>query len=35
VIALNPTKDLAVFIAVNESRATPTEKGIEIVRHLP
>jgi CubicO group peptidase (beta-lactamase class C family) len=35
VIALNPTKDLALFIAVNQTRATPAEKGIEIVRHLP
>ena len=35
VIALNPTKDLALFIAVNRTRATPAERGIEIVRHLP
>ena len=35
VIAINPTKDLAVFIAVNQSGANPTPKGVEIVRHLP
>ena len=35
VIALNPSKDLAVFIAVNRSGARPTAKGMEIARHLP
>jgi len=35
VIAINPTKDLAVFIAVNQSGANPTPKGVEIARHLP
>lgn len=35
VIAINPTKDLAVFIAVNQAGANPAEKGVEIVRHLP
>ena len=35
VIALNPTKDLAVFIAVNQSRAIPTPKGVEIARRMP
>lgn len=35
VIALNPTKDLVVFIAVNQSRAIPTPKGVEIARRMP
>ncbi len=35
VIALNPTKDLAVFVAVNQAGANPADKGVEIVRHLP
>lgn len=35
VIAINPTKDLAVFIAVNQGGALPTPKGVEIARHLP
>jgi CubicO group peptidase (beta-lactamase class C family) len=35
VIVLNPTKDLVVFIAVNQSRAMPTPKGIEIARRMP
>lgn len=35
VIAINPTKDLAVFIAVNQAGANPAGKGVEIVRHLP
>lgn len=35
VIAVNPTKDLAVFIAVNQAGANPTPKGVEIARHLP
>jgi CubicO group peptidase (beta-lactamase class C family) len=35
VIAINPTKDLAVFTAVNQSGANPTPKGVEIARHLP
>lgn len=35
VIALNPTKDLVVFIAVNQSRALPTPKGVEIARRIP
>jgi CubicO group peptidase (beta-lactamase class C family) len=35
VIALSPTKDAAVFIAVNKAGANPAGKGVEIVRHLP
>jgi len=35
VIAINHTKDLVVFIVVNESRALPTPKGVEIARRLP
>jgi hypothetical protein len=35
VIALNLTKDLAVFMAVNQAGADPTAKGVEIVRHIP
>ncbi len=35
VIAINPTKDLAVFVAVNQARENVAAKGIEIVRHLP
>lgn len=35
VIAVNPTKDLVVFIAVNQSRALVTPKGVEIARRLP
>lgn len=35
VIVINPTKDLALFMAVNQAGADPTGKGIEIVRHLP
>ena len=35
VIVLNHTKDLAVFIAVNQARDLVTAKGIEIARHLP
>ena len=35
VIAINPTKDAAIFIGVNQAGAEPAEKGIEILRHLP
>ena len=35
VIAINPTKDLAVFVAVNQAGANPTPKGVEIVRQMP
>ena len=34
VIAVNPAKDLALFIAVNRAGANPAGKGIEIVRHI-
>ena len=34
-IAINHSKDLAVFIAVNQSGAQATGKAIEIARHLP
>ena len=35
VIAINHTKDLVVFIAVNQSQALITPKGVEIARHMP
>jgi len=35
VIAINHAKDLVVFIVVNQGRALPTPKGVEIARHLP
>jgi len=35
VIAISPSKDLAVFIAVNQAGTSATGKGIEIVRHIP
>jgi hypothetical protein len=35
VIALSPSKDAAVFIAVNKSGSNPAGKGVGIVRHLP
>jgi len=35
VIAINHSKDLVVFIAVNQSQALVTPKGVEIARHLP
>ena len=35
VIAINPTKDAAIFIGMNQVGADPAEKGIEILRHLP
>jgi CubicO group peptidase (beta-lactamase class C family) len=35
VIAINPTKDAAIFIGMNQVGANPAEKGIEILRHLP
>jgi CubicO group peptidase (beta-lactamase class C family) len=34
VIAINPTKDAAIFIGVNQAGAQPAAKGIEILRHL-
>jgi CubicO group peptidase (beta-lactamase class C family) len=35
VIAINPTKDAAIFIGVNQAGANPAMKGIEILRQLP
>src|SRR5215471_1283542 len=35
VIAINPTKDAAIFIGVNQAGANPAAKGVEILRHLP
>ncbi len=35
VIAINPTKDAAIFIGTNQVGADPAVKGIEILRHLP
>ena len=35
VIAINPTKDAAIFIGMNQVGADPAVKGIEILRHLP
>jgi CubicO group peptidase (beta-lactamase class C family) len=34
VIIINPSKDLALFIAVNQTRPNPSHIGIEIVRHI-
>ena len=35
VIAINPTKDAAIFIGMNQVGANPATKGVEILRHLP
>jgi CubicO group peptidase (beta-lactamase class C family) len=35
VIAINPTKDAAIFIGMNQVGAQPAIKAIEILRHLP
>jgi CubicO group peptidase (beta-lactamase class C family) len=35
VIAINPTKDAAIFIGMNQAGADPAEKGVEILRCLP
>jgi CubicO group peptidase (beta-lactamase class C family) len=35
VIAINPTKDAAVFIGMNQVGAQPATQGIEILRRLP
>jgi CubicO group peptidase (beta-lactamase class C family) len=35
VIAINPTKDAAIFVGMNQVAADPAVKGIEILRHLP
>ena len=34
-IAIYPTKDAAIFIAMNQVGAQPVAKGIEILRRLP
>jgi CubicO group peptidase (beta-lactamase class C family) len=34
-IAINPTKDAAIFIGMNQAGAQPIAKGIEILRRLP
>jgi CubicO group peptidase (beta-lactamase class C family) len=34
-IAIKPTKDAAIFIAMNQAGAQPIAKGVEILRHLP
>jgi CubicO group peptidase (beta-lactamase class C family) len=35
VIAINPTKDAAIFIGMNQVGADPAEKGVDILRRLP
>jgi CubicO group peptidase (beta-lactamase class C family) len=35
VIAINPTKDAAIFIGMNQVGADPAAKAVEILRHLP
>ena len=35
VIAINSTKDAAIFIGMNQVGANPAVQGIEILRHLP
>jgi hypothetical protein len=35
VIAINPTKDAAIFIGMTQVGADPAEKGAEILRRLP
>ena len=34
-IAINPTKDAALFIGMNQAGAQPIAKGVEILRRLP
>ena len=34
-IAINPSKDAAIFIGMNQAGAQPIAKGVEILRHLP
>jgi CubicO group peptidase (beta-lactamase class C family) len=34
-IAINPTKDAAIFIGMNQAGAQPIGKGVEILRDLP
>jgi CubicO group peptidase (beta-lactamase class C family) len=35
VIAINPTKDAAIFIGMNQVGADPAEKAVEVLRRLP
>jgi hypothetical protein len=35
VIAINPTKDAAIFIGMNQVGAEPAAKAVEILRRLP
>jgi len=35
VIAINPTKDAAIFIGTNQVGSQPAAKGVEILQHLP
>ena len=35
VIVVNPTKDLTLFIAVNQQGSNPAGLGVEMARHLP
>jgi CubicO group peptidase (beta-lactamase class C family) len=35
VIAINPIKDVAIFIGMNQVGANPAVKGVEILRQLP
>ena len=35
VIAINPTKDAAIFIGMNQVGARPAMKAVEILRYLP
>jgi hypothetical protein len=35
VIAINPTKDAAIFIGMNHVGADPAEKAVEILGRLP
>ena len=34
-IAINPTKDAAIFIGMNQVGADPAEKAVKILRRLP
>ncbi|HEV8418618.1 MAG TPA: serine hydrolase [Candidatus Udaeobacter sp.] len=35
VVAINPSKNAAIFIGMNQVGADPAEKAVEILRHLP
>ncbi len=34
-IAINPTKDAAIFIGMNQVGADPAERAVEILRRVP